>query len=433
MTPLIRIPSESPVTAVDHFAGIGWGVACHRLGIREYGVDINPTVIRTRTANGMRTIYRNVWAGLLNPGLVPAHRLYKSSPPCQTFSMSGGGEGRQALEDVYQAIDDERWKSASRLLELNEKMDERTALVLTPLAHIFQHRPELVALEQVPPVLPVWRRIASVLRTLGYSAWSGLIRSEQYGVPQTRERAILLARLDGPVKPPSPTHSRYYPSHPERLDEGVAPWVSMAEALGWDANELVGFPRLGDGREVVEIDGVEYRERDLRPASGPALNVTGKARSWERFTAERGFLGAGRQAGEMVGQRVRPIAEPAHTITGSGTAACVFNRPATTIAGDSRVWAPGHKVNASDLERRSDARERYGDRAGSTAIRVTLEEAAALQSFPPDFVWRGTQTARFQMVGNAVPPLMAEAILASLIAEPAELSAWDNVFAEVAG
>jgi DNA (cytosine-5)-methyltransferase 1 len=66
-------------------------------------------------------------------------------------------------------------------------------------------------------------------------------------------------------------------------------------------------------------------------------------------------------------------------------------------------------------------------------VRVSLEEAAALQSFPSSMIWKGTQSQRFMAVGNAVPPLMAEAILSSLIAPPAVRDAWDNVFAEVAG
>lgn len=38
--------------------------------------------------------------------------------------------------------------------------------------------------------------------------------------------------------------------------------------------------------------------------------------------------------------------------------------------------------------------------------RITVEEAAALQTFPKDVAWQGRQSARFRQIGNAVPPML---------------------------
>ncbi|WP_212742652.1 MULTISPECIES: DNA cytosine methyltransferase [unclassified Microbacterium] len=274
--------------------------------------------------------------------------------------MAGNGEGRAALDDVLTAIDEERWKDAASLHGLTEHMDPRTALVLTPLAHIWGHRPELVALEQVPEVLPVWHAIARVLRRFGYSVWAGILRAEQYGVPQTRKRAILMARLDGKVSPPTPTHSRYYSIDPTLLDPGVKKWVSMAEALGFEGEGRVLRSNYSDGStgELGERDGVE-----------PAPTLTSKA--------------------------------------------------------DRMKWVARKAMGAGRVER-------HGEQSG-TSLRLTYLEAAALQSFPTDMAWPGNQGERFLAIGNAVPPLLAQAVLSALLAPAGERDAWDQVFAEVSG
>ena len=216
---------------LDLFAGTGVGVACQQLGVVEHGVEKMPAAQATRKANGMGLAYDDVWDIGKAEGL--KFDTLWASPPCQTFSVAGKGDGRKALTEVLEAIRAWRWTSMESLRRLGEEVgDERTALVLTPLAYVYKFRPTFVAFEQVPAVLPVWEACAAVMRSMGYSVWVGYLHAEQYGVPQTRKRAYLIARSDGkPAQPPVPTHSKYYSRDPERLDPGVKKWVSMAEGL----------------------------------------------------------------------------------------------------------------------------------------------------------------------------------------------------------
>lgn len=394
------------ITAVDHFAGAGgWSSAAKSLGILEYGTEIMREAIRTRSANGFRTIYRDVWSGLFHPWLVPPHDMKISSPPCQTFSLAGNGEGRDALADVLEAISDRRYENADRLFELTTLLDPRTALVLTPLAHVWEHRPRLVALEQVPQVLPVWNAIGRVLRSLGYSVWTGILSAEMYGVPQTRQRAILLARSDGVAEPPTPTHSRYYPLEPYRLDAGVLPWVSMAEALGWGMTER---PSL-----TVTSGGAETGGYEPFPTNARAAMEKAQARGAWIIGNQDSALGRG-----MKRRQSRHVSAPAQTLTGQARNWKWADRPATTVAADPRITAREH--------------HEHGEQS-KTALTLTRDEAATLQSFPADFVWRGSKTKQFLQIGNAVPPLMAQAVLGALIGDPRERNPWEQIFSEVAG
>lgn len=97
----------------------------------------------------------------------------------------------------------------------------------------------------------------------------------------------------------------------------------------------------------------------------------------------------------------RSLDEPAGTLFfghRSNWAAWVAERPATTLQCDQRVFPP-HAGSR-------------GEHQSTDSVRITVEEAAVLQSFPADYPWQGTKTKRFEQVGNAVPPLLAEHVLA---------------------
>lgn len=404
---------------LDVFAGPrGWDVGARDLGIDALGIELDGAACETSEAAGFRTLQGDVAA--LDPAdFAPCVGLI-GSPPCPAFSMAGQGAGRAVIAELLVAIEDavrgamldghraiivDRLREVAKTMSRKPKHPEAWAqaqatsslLIAEPGRWVRVLRPRWVALEQVPPGLPAWEALAGMLRPLGYHTWTGKLTSEMYGVPQTRERAIFIASLDGPVRQPAPTHRRYVaprrrekateslfePPEPERIvargEEHLLPWISMAQALGWEMNRRVGFGRRDDAPSnrqggALEVDGVGYRERDFREASEPALALTEKSRSWVRFR----------------------VADRPHATLRE------VDEPAPTIALTSATWgvaAPGHH----------DAEESGSQAKG--AVRVTEQEAAVLQGFPGIYPFRGTRTARFRQIGDAVPPPLARAVL----------------------
>lgn len=376
--------------ADDYFAGGGgWDVACELLGIHVTGYEILDEARRTRSAAGLKTSETiDVRDVTTTPGSVD---LQIGSPPCQSFSMAGKGVGRRALDAVLQVVASYRDGHPMTYAEAAALMgDERTALVVEPLRLALEGRPMFIAWEQVPTVLPVWEACADVLRRNGYSVVTGCLNAEQYGVPQTRKRAILIARRDGrEAYMPAPTHSLYYGRTPERLDEGVHKWVSMAEALGWGMTSRP-YPVIASGRTTGGPDA-------LKVGGSLARQII-----YDEYESGRWVPAPG--AGALVGMTTMPNStvrsgdEPAPTIAfghDANSSRWYPVRPATTALGD-----PGR-----DQPTQGHAK----------SIRISVAEAAVLQSFPYDFPWQGSLTKQFLQIGNAIPPLLAYRILGTFL------------------
>lgn len=396
------MPGPDEHDAVDLFAGPGgWTEGARLIGLTDHGIETCPDACRTRTAAGHATTRADVttidparWHG--TPGLI-------ASPPCQTFSAAGKRAGSALVGHLADLASEGRWTEPAADDGALFATATRTDLVLEPVRWITALTPEWITLEQVPDVLPIWHGYAHWLTGLGYSTWVGILHAERYGVPQTRRRAILIASRSRAVTEPPATHQRYRhgePAWPGPVD-GIRPWVSMAEALGWGMNARP-YPTIAPGTGTGGPDSMGLGASSSRAlvhnerAAGRWLNT---GRDWP-------------EGGTRADAQTITDDRPAPTLSASGQ--WQWTRPATTVVGDSRLWPPGHKVNADDRARLGDdeAANRYADRAGSDAIRLTVREALILQSFRPDYPVTGTKTKQFEQIGNAVPPLLAAHVLA---------------------
>jgi site-specific DNA-cytosine methylase len=224
------------VNVLDLFAGPGgWDVALKRMGLDPLGVEWDDAACATREAAGLRTLQGNV--AELDPAGSVTSTCSSPRRPARRGRWPASAWARRTSSTSSPAPTSWRWATTPATSTAEQCEDNRSMLVVEPIRFIRHLKPTYVALEQVPPVLELWTLFATFLEQWGYSVWTGVLEAERYGVPQTRERAILIASLNGPVAPPQPTHQRYIPGEPQRhditFDGEVLPWVSMAEALGW--------------------------------------------------------------------------------------------------------------------------------------------------------------------------------------------------------
>lgn len=253
--------------AVHLFAGPGGlDVGALEHDVHGPGIEWDDNAVATRRAAGLPTIHADVRKH--GPRDFPQAMILTAGPPCQTFTIAGGGSGRAELARIVEAV---KRLGAGEPVAYSDVADERTGLILEPLRWAvsdFECGYNAIVLEQVPQALPVWEAYAEVLRDHGYSVVTGILRTEQFGVPQTRRRAVLVARLDAEAELPKPTHRLYRPGIPQHEgDPQLKPWLSMGEAL----------PHRGPFTVVSNYGtGGDPKKRGRRTSAEPAFTVTGK-------------------------------------------------------------------------------------------------------------------------------------------------------------
>lgn len=301
--------------ALDLFSGArGWSLGAAPLGWCTHGVENWAPARATAEAAGFLHAGDDVRTFHAERG---QYDLVIGSPSCKKFSMAGDGTGRSQRDLIIESVLLMGATSIADMpfLDYAYGIEDDAALTLEPLRIILECEPRAVALEQAPSVLPIWEAYADVLRARGYAVWVGKVDAADFGVPQNRVRAVLLARNDDIRIPrPRPTHEGNH--------------VGMSWALDWPASTYV---RSNYGT------GGDPRKRGIRYARQPSMTITGRA--------DRNKV----------------------------------------------VFSWGEERN------------------------LTHAEAAVLQTFPADHPWQGNRTEVGTQIGNAVPPVMANALLSTLV------------------
>lgn len=221
---------------------------------------------------------------------------------------------------------------------------------------VFEAQPKAFLMENVPGLLtarnaPYTRQSVVQLEDLGYRVYVKKLDASEYGVPQGRERVFFVGvHRDAKFAFPKPSHGPF----------GTSPFVTARQAL-------LNVPACPPNRAIVTY----AKHPVLRPSP------------W---------------AGMLVNGQGRPINldQPSQTI------------PAT--AGGNRTHIVDTEGVLLDYHRylRSGGNPRTGRVEG--VRRLNLRESARLQSFPDTFEFAGTMSRQYAQVGNAVPPILAQAV-----------------------
>lgn len=352
------------------FAGAGgWDKALAEVGHEVVGIELDHPACRAAVNAGHPRIRADVTS-------YPPERFKDAvglvaSPPCPDFSKAGRRAGLNGVTG---------------------------RLVYEPVRWVGIVRPQWACFEQVPEVLPIWKLEADKLKALGYRTWVGVLDAADYGTPQNRSRAILLASLTHQPTAPAPTHCEGgREAHASLLGDelGLKPWVSMAEALGWGLTE----------RPCKTI----VTARNKQAASACLDSSSWTRRWWKDQQDGAGWMLHTNRDQRPDGSRQEiPDTRPAPAVTAKagGQWDWAFNRPATTVQSTDRIAQPGHH-----------------ERQFNDAIKVTVAELGILQGFPADYPWFGTKTQQAKQCGNAIPPQLARACILEASTERAERTA----------
>jgi DNA (cytosine-5)-methyltransferase 1 len=463
---------------VDLFAGPGgWSEGIRRfLGLHDVGLEWDRSACETRAAAGHTTVRVDVSCFVLGPLVGRVWGLI-ASPPCTKFSAAGDGFGNRVMgllaaairrvmrgEDCRQELRDRIYPIAlAEQTEKNEKRAEAkrwsvdrvqatarqdaflTVLVLEPARYLYALLAgdtaggiplEWAVFEQVPSVLPLWKVYALELRRFGWNVWAGKVNAADYGVPQTRERAVLIASAVRKVGVPATTHGKHAGGGEGLFEDPRRPWVTMAQALGLDDRDVVNT--RGDRKTP---GGNNF------PVDEPSWALTEKARSWILHTNRNQQPDGSRQTTDP---HTAPAPAPALTSKSGGQWVLKHNARANatvrTVDEPAATLAFGHARNEYEWMLRNGTQANaavrgldqpagtlfFGGRCNDvschpdtaqTTVRITVPEASVLQSFPAEYPWKGTRTKQFEQVGNAVPPLLAAHIAA--MASGTEVREWE--------
>ena len=346
-------------------------------------------------------------------------------PPCQGFSQLRRSEDRDEGKIV-------KFRGYSQLAH-----DPRNDLVLRYLEIAEALRPKFLVIENVPQMLnhgfdgrlgKLSEIVIEMLeKDLGYKVEVAIVNSADYGVPQLRERALFIASSIGPASFPKTTHAD--PSKQHLLDDGRSSWRTVADAISDMPEPSEGVDSFGGlGLDLYSRDPNDYARSMRTSASFPYNHIT---RSYKQSVLDIITEMRPGQTWDSESERLRneyaeAIANLANdkNITQNAARKQLLKAGKINLAFYKKYYWSAYSRLAWDspaLTITANANFLGSGRfSHPEAMRgITMREAARLQSFDDDFRFITSDndemdTTRIgigmDMIGEAVPPVLAQAI-----------------------
>jgi len=371
---------ETVLTVVDLFAGVG-GFSLGFLNAGEPAskfkfdlrllVDSDPAAAETFKRNFPKIPF---WPKDLNN--VQGSELLKlvklrtgeldflvGGPPCQGFSPSG-----------KRWLDDNRNKLIARFVQIAREMQPKCAII-----------------ENVPAALSAYEKIFSeeIQEAFkGYIVRSAVLNASQFGVPQIRKRAFVVAlrqdlRISEFEFPRGYYDSIEVGNDSHKKAKSHQRFISVSDAIG-------DLPALKAGQSV-----------DGHPYPGPAVSAYQTAR---RKGAIAIFNHVSRSHSKGFLKKIGPI-RPGKGNSDLPDGERFSDNYYSQAYARLHAKGIGFTITANFRNPGSGRFTHYRDKRS-----ITVREAARLQSFDDRFIFQGYETDQERHVGNAVPPLLAEAL-----------------------
>ncbi len=344
--------TDQKICAVDLFCGVGGltrGMENVGIDVR-LGIDVDPACEFPYSTNNKAEFLRKsidevVLSDIEKVFQKGTFRLLAGCAPCQTFSTYN----QKATSK------DKRWWLLRQFSRL-----------------IMETKPDLVTMENVPRLRKqsVFQEFVNVLEKTQYNVTHDIVNCEEYGVPQHRQRLVLLASRLGSITLLTP-------------DEFGVPKKTVQEAIGW-------LSPLNAGG--VDSSDPMHRASTLSPVNMARIEASRPGGTWRDWQED--------------------LVAECHKRRSGKTYPSVYGRmswsgPAPTITTQFYGFGNG----------------RFGHPEQNRAI--SLREGALLQSFPKDYLFvpkEGTLHIKSvgRLIGNAVPPILGEVIGRSILKHVSE-------------